>query len=95
MAKVTTTSKVTAVTLSPFARIARTVIQSVVAFAAAEPTLVGLVHLNAAQASEFAGITSGLVFVVSAVQNLLEHFNLIPTVGGNDAKAATVTVPVA
>ncbi len=85
MAKVNVVTKADTVSLSAIARIARTVIQSVLAFGAAEPTLIGLVHLTGAQASEFSGIVAGLVFVVSAVQNVLEHFNLLPTVGGNAA----------
>jgi hypothetical protein len=80
--RVTTSTEAPVVTLSPLARVVRTVIQTVVSFAAVEPILIGLVHANAATATEAASITAGVVFIASTVQNVLEHFGVLPTVGG-------------
>ena len=79
--KITTTTTAP-VTVSSIARIVRTLVQSVIAFGAAEPVLIGLLHLNAMQSSKVAGVVSALVFVASALQNVLEHFGITPTVAG-------------
>lgn len=79
--------KTSVVTLTPIARILRTVIQTVLAFGAAEPTLIGLVHMTGAQASEVAGIVAGLVALAALVQNLLEQWGVLPTTGGKAATA--------
>jgi hypothetical protein len=73
---------VTGVTLTPLARVVRTIIQTVLAFAVAEPVLIKLVSVNAGTATKAASITAGLVFVVSTVQNVLEHFGVLPVTGG-------------
>jgi uncharacterized membrane protein len=89
MAKISTSTEVSAVTLTPLARVVRTVLQTVLAFGASFPTLIALVHLTAAQTAEYSSIVAGLVLVASTVQNLLEHFNVIPTTG---AKAASTSI---
>ena len=78
----TTTAKVA---LTPLARVVRTIIQTVIAFAGAEPVLINLAHINSATATEVAAATAGAVSVVSTVQNLLEHFGILPVVGGKAA----------
>jgi len=90
MAKVSTSTVVAATTLTPLARVIRTILQTVLAFGASFPTLIVLVHLTAAQTAEYSSIVAGLVLVASTVQNLLEHFNVLPVTG---AKAAS-NVPV-
>lgn len=73
------------VALSPTMRIVRTVIQAILAFGAAEPTLIGGLGLTGVEATKVAAIVSALVLVASTIQNLLEHFGLISTVGGKAA----------
>lgn len=90
MAKVSTTTVVSTTTLTPLARVVRTILQTVLAFGASFPTLIALVHLTAAQTAEYSGIVAGLVLVASTVQNLLEHFNVIPTAGAKAPGSTSV-----
>ena len=71
--------------LSPIARVLRTVLQTILAYGLALPTLIGGVGLTGTTAAKVSAIVAGLVLVASAVQNLLEHFNVIPTTGATAA----------
>jgi hypothetical protein len=83
--RVNVSTPASAVSLSPLARVVRTVVQTILAFAAAEPTLIGVLHLSSGTATEIASLTAAAVLVVSTVQNVLEHFGVLPTVGGKVA----------
>ncbi len=76
------------ITLSPVARVIRTVMQVVLAFAAVQPALIAGLGLSGSRASEISGIVAGVVLVVSTAQNLLEHFGVLPVVAGKAVKAA-------
>jgi len=76
------TTTTTVVTVSPIARVLRTIIQTVIAFGAAEPTLIGGLGLTGTQASKVAAIVAGFVLTVTSAQNLLEHFGVLPVAGG-------------
>jgi hypothetical protein len=96
MATVTVKTAAPATALSPIARVLRTVLQTVIAFGAAMPTLIGALGLTGTQAAKVSGIVAGLVLVASSVQNLLEHFNVIPTSGATAAAPTVATrAPVA
>lgn len=86
MPRVNTSVPTGAVAVSPVARVLRTVLQTVIAFGAAEPTLIGGFGLSGAQASKISAVVAGLVLVASTVQNLLEHFGVLPTAGGKAVK---------
>ncbi len=83
--RVSAVTSTTKVALTPLARVVRTAIQTVISFAAVEPTLINVVHVNTGTATEVASITAGAVFVVATAQNLLEHFGILPVVGGKAA----------
>ena len=88
MPKVNQSIATSTVTLSALARVLRTVLQTLVAFGGSWPLLVAALHLSSAQGAEASSVVAGIVFVASAIQNILEHFNVIPTIGG---KAPTTT----
>ena len=57
-------------------------LQLVIAYGASFPTLIAGLGLTATSAAKVSAIITGIVFVASALQNVLEHFNVIPTIGG-------------
>ena len=81
MAKVSVPVVTPTTTLSPLARVLRTVLQTIIAYGAALPVLIGPLGLTGTRAAEVSAIVAGVVLVASAVQNVLEHFNVLPTVG--------------
>ena len=85
----------TAVAVSPLARWLRTIVAAVVGFGAAEPTLIGLVHLTGTKASEVSAIVAALVAVVSGAQNLAEKLGLVPVVGGKAPATPVASKPAA
>lgn len=88
--RVVTKSAATAVAVSPLARWLRTATQAVIAFGAAEPTLIAGLHFTGTRASEISAIVAALVAAVSGVQNLAEKLGWLPVTGGK-AQAASAT----
>ena len=86
--KVNTATPAPSVALSPLARVVRTIIQIVTAQAVSLPTLIAGFGLNAAETAKYDGIISGAVLVASTVQNLLEHFGILPVVGAGSTGAS-------
>jgi hypothetical protein len=76
---VTTTSKA----VSPKARIARAFAQTAAGWAVAQPVIDSLVKINGGKVAWLSGIAASVPFLVSTVQNVLEHFGVIPTVGSS------------
>ena len=87
--KVNTPTSVTSVTLTPLARVVRTVIQVVLAVGAAIPTI-----LNTPLVSGNAGLTKdvlilgGWITAITALQNVLEHAGILPVIGGKPGPLA-------
>jgi len=89
--RVNTTATVTSVTLTPLARVVRTIVQIVLAVGVAIPTI-----LNTPFISGNAGLTKDLLILggwiaaFTALQNVLEHAGIIPVFG---AKPGPLAVP--
>lgn len=88
MAKVNVPAVTPSVTLSPLARFVRTALQTIIAFGVSFPVLIGVFGFTATTTAKVTSVVAGIVVVASAIQNTLEHFNVLPTMG---AKAPTST----
>jgi hypothetical protein len=78
----------TAVVLSPLARAVRMIVQVVIALAAAIPTILNTPGVSGnAVLAKYAGIITGYLVLVTTVINTLEHFGVIPVLGGKSAPA--------
>ena len=88
--RVVTKSSTSSVAVNPLGRWLRTVVQALIAFAAAEPTLIAGLHFTGARASEIAAVVSALVALVSGAQNLAEKLGWLPVAGGKSAAAPVV-----
>jgi len=89
--KVNVVASVGVVTLTPLARIMRTVMQVLVAVAAAVPILLNTPAVSGnAVLAKYVGVVGGLFVTVVTVMNLLENYGIIPVIGG---KPATAIVP--
>jgi hypothetical protein len=69
--RVNSTSEVSAVSLTPLARVVRTVFQTLVAVAASIPVILAATPLTSAQITKVEVVVGGLVAVVSTIQNVL------------------------
>ena len=83
---------VTTVSLTPLARVVRTVIQVVLAVGASIPLILSSTSLTGGQVAKVEAIVGTAVAVISALQNILESYGVLPVVGGWVAAATTVTV---
>lgn len=89
--KVNNPANVGAVTLTPLARFVRGLIQVVAALALAVPTILNTPAVAGnAVLLKYATVVGGYVLLVSAIINTLEHFGVIPVIGG---KPSPVAVP--
>ena len=79
------------VVVSPLARFVRGAVQVVLAVAAAIPTILNTPGVSGnAVVAKYVTIIAGYVLVVNGLINTLEHFGVIPVMGG---KAAPLAVP--
>lgn len=93
--RVVTKTPTSAVSVNPLGRWVRTIVQAVIAFGAAEPTLIAGLHFTGVRASEIAAIVAALVALASGAQNLAEKLGWLPVAGGKSAAApATKPTPV-
>lgn len=92
--KVNTPSPATAVILSPLARVTRTIVQIVLALAAAIPTILNTPGVSGnAVLAKYAGIIAGYLVIVTGLINTLEHFGVIPVVGGKPGYPVPAPTP--
>lgn len=82
---------VTTVSLTPLARVVRTVIQVALAVGASIPVILASTGLTGGQVAKVEAIVGTAVAVISTIQNLLESYGIIPVVGGKVATATSVT----
>ena len=82
---------VATVSLTPLARVVRTVIQVALSVGASIPIILNTTGLTGTQVTKVETIIATAVAVISTVQNLLESYGVIPVVGGKVASATTVT----
>ncbi len=80
--RVSTAQSVDAVSLTPLARVVRTVVQIVLAVGGSIPIILAATNLSGAQITKVEAIVAGLTATVSAVQNVLENLGAIPVAGG-------------
>ena len=97
--KISDPTEATSVTLSPLARVVRTVIQVVIAVGGSIPIILATTTLSGPDVAKVESIVATAVAVVSTIQNLLEHYGVIPVAGGKapatpPAKSLTVNVAV-
>ena len=84
---------VNAATLSPLARVMRTVLQVVIAVGAAIPTILALPGVaGSAVLVKDLGIAAGYLVIITAVMNALENAGVIPVLGAKPVVPLTVSV---
>lgn len=84
MAKATLVTVKAGSSATALSRIARTLAQLVAADAAAQPIIDSLQHvLKPSQVAAVSSAVAGIAFLLSTIQNVLEHFGVIPTMGAS------------
>ena len=91
--KVSIPAAVTTVSLTPLARVVRTVLQIVISVGAAIPIILNTpaVAGNAVLVKDL-GIVGAIIAFVSVLQNTLENLGIIPVLGGTPAAALSTNV---
>ena len=77
------------VTLTPLARVVRTVLQVCVAVAAAIPVIL---NTGVITDTKTVAILTAAIVVVTSLENVLEHLGIMPVIGGTVAAKSPVTV---
>jgi hypothetical protein len=77
------------VTLTPLARVVRTLLQVAVAVGAAIPIIL---NTGAITDTKTIAILSAAVVVVTTLQNVLEHIGVLPVIGATIAQKSPVVV---
>ena len=92
--RVSSSVTVTAVVVSPLARFVRGFVQIVIALAAAIPTILNTPGVSGnAVVAKYVTIVAGYILVVNGLINTLEHFGVIPVLGGKAAPVPPAAVP--